>query len=94
MSETIGIEYRVLGVEKCTGSGRLLAVASVLVVIADVELVLQGCQVRLSADGRYIGGAPRWRHPRTAEWLPCVVLPEPLATALGQELTNAMEELI
>lgn len=54
-----------LDIEHVRGAGKLIAVAQVLVSVHDVEIVLSGCQVRITPGGRYVAQGPMWRHPRT-----------------------------
>jgi hypothetical protein len=68
-------------------------VASVEVVIGGVSIVLQGVQVRQQYDDRLLCQAPQWRHPRTGQWLPCLLLPEELSHAIGREVNAKMVEM-
>ena len=93
MSDTVSVVITVDSVEPMAGCGALLAIATVTIAIHDVELTLRGCQIRRLPDGRRIAGAPRWRHPRSGEWLPCIVADDSLTGALGAEINAAFEEM-
>jgi hypothetical protein len=91
VNETASVQIEVLEIERVAGCGKLVAVANVLVAIHDIEVILQGCQIRVTEDGRYCAQAPRWRHPRNGVWYPCIVADKSLTAALGNELVAAME---
>jgi hypothetical protein len=94
MSETterVGVEIRIVEITPTRGSGRLMATATVLVAVCDVEIIIAGCQIKLTHDGRWLVQGPQWRDPRSGKWLPAVILPPELSAALGLELTDAME---
>ena len=82
-AETLPVAYRVLSVDRVAGAGELIALATVEMDISGVVLTLQGVQVRSQPDGRRCG-PPRWRHPRTGKWLPCLSLPPELAEVLAE----------
>ena len=88
-TESVSVTYKVLSVERVSGAGRLVGVAHCEVEIAGVVTVLQGVQVRRGADGSLSCTPPRWRHPRTGQWLPAVILPQELAAALAEEVLEA-----
>jgi hypothetical protein len=69
VSDTVPVTVELAGLEKLEGCGSLRAVGNVLLGVYDIDLVLQGCLVRIQG-GRYVAGPPRWRHPRTGQWLP------------------------
>src|SRR5262249_51583010 len=73
-TESVPVTYRVLNLERVIGAGRLIGVANCEVDIAGVVIVLQGVQLRRGADGSLSCTAPQWRHPRTGQWLPAVIL--------------------
>ena len=56
--ETIGVEYRVVGIEPVRGCGRLLAFVNASVTIGGVTIRLQGLQVRRTDRGLVEVAAP------------------------------------
>jgi hypothetical protein len=89
-SETVGVRIEVLGIERVHGCGKLIAVANVQIDVYDISLVLQGCQIRTTDDGKYLAQAPRWRHPHDGKW---IVGPKSLTDALGAELIEAIQDM-
>jgi hypothetical protein len=92
MTETIPVEYRVLGVERAIGTGRLLALANVEIDVAGVVLRLQGVQVRRGTKGLECS-APVWRHPHLGRWLPAVTLPPELLRAIAVDVLDAFNAI-
>jgi hypothetical protein len=90
MSETRPVTFEVLAIKKMEGCGALLAVATVLVAVYDVEFIFTGCQIRRLPDGRRQAGPPRWRD--SGEWVPCIGANEALISAMGAEINAAYEE--
>jgi hypothetical protein len=86
MSDTVPVEYRVIGTEPVHGRGRLERLAVVEVEIAGIVIVLQGVQVMRNATGGLECRAPALRHPRTGRWLPAVLLPVELSDAIAAEV--------
>ena len=72
----VAVRFTVAGVEPVRDRGSLIALAVVVIEVADVPFTLQGVQVHRRPGG---GGvevrSPVWRHPRTGAWLPGVLLP-------------------
>ena len=91
-AEYIGVRYEVLGVERCKGSGSLVAIATVRVTIYDLEFVFQGLQIRTTSDGKFAVRSPHFRHPRTGVLHPAVMAPLDLQDAIGAELCAYMSE--
>jgi hypothetical protein len=90
---TVGVTYELLQVEHVRNAGSLIDLASVEVTIAGVAVVLQGVRVmRRTDDGSLECLAPAWRHPRTAKWLPCLLLPPKLSAALATEVLEAISD--
>lgn len=87
MSETVGVTYEVLGVERVRDAGSLIGLAQVEVTIAGVAIVLQGVQVRRRPDGKLECLCPQWR--RNGNPLPCLLLPPELSAALASEVLAA-----
>ena len=84
-AETALVTFQVLGVDR-VDRGRLIGLAIVEVEIGGVGMTLQGVQVVRGDDGRIVCGAPVFRHPRTGQWLPAVLLPNELRDALAREV--------
>lgn len=88
MSDSVPVTYRMLGIE-LVNSGRVLALAAVNLEVSGVEVALQGVQIARNTSGGLDVKAPRWRHPRTGQWVPCLLLPPELTAALGAEVLAA-----
>src|SRR5215469_14095527 len=84
---------REIEVEPVRGAGRLEALAAIELDVAGVVIVLQGVQLRRRADGDFDCAAPAFRHPRTGQWFPAVILPPELRTALGKEVLATIRAL-
>lgn len=87
--DTTPVRFTVIGLELVTDAGRLVALAIIEIEIAGVSLTLQGVQVRRNAAGGLSVVAPQFRHPRTGRWVPGVLLPEELASAMAGEVMDA-----
>lgn len=90
--EHVAVEINVHGIERTEGCGSLIALAIVELRINNVDVCLQGVQVRVK-HGRYLCQAPQFREPRSGRWLPCILLPPELSTAIGASVTDAMQRL-
>jgi stage V sporulation protein G len=90
MSETQAVAVTVLGVERVTGMGATIALAIVEIDVAGVVITLQGVRVVRRPDGTHACDAPKWRHPRSGRWLPCVLLPASLSGPLAAEVLHAV----
>lgn len=88
MSDTGIVSFEVRGVEPVHGSGRLLALAIVVVDVDGIELVLQGVQVVRGSGGLPEVRAPVFRHPASGQWVPAVLLPPELSEAIAKEVLN------
>lgn len=86
MTDTIPVEFTVIGIEPVRDGGRLVGLAIVEVDVAGVVLRLQGIRITRLPGGGLEVGAPTWGHPRTGRWLPGVVLPAELAAAVAAEV--------
>ena len=84
-AETEIVRFEVCQVERVE-RGRLIGLAVVSLDIAGVELTLSGVQIMRGTNGTLECRAPVWRHPRSGEWLPGVLLPPELASALAAEV--------
>jgi hypothetical protein len=87
------VTYRVTGVERVTGSGRLVGLANCDVEIGGIVVALQGIQIRRLSDGGLVVAAPLWRHPRSGKWMPGVILPDELSEALADEVIQCAREM-
>jgi hypothetical protein len=88
--DTVPVEISVAGLERCQGTGNLVAIATVEVSIGGVCLAFRGVQVRQKGR-QYLVQAPMFRHPRSGTWLPCLIAPEELTDALGKLVVAEME---
>ena len=93
MTDTVGVEYTVRGVERVHNRGSLIGLAVVEIEIAGVAITLQGVQVICTATGRHECRAPVFRHPASGTWLPGVVMPPELSSALAAEVLEAWDAL-
>lgn len=93
MAETEPVTFNVQLIEPASGAGRLVALAIVAMEIAGVEVVLQGVQIIRGPNGRASVEAPKFRHPRTGQWIPAVVLPPELRDAIGRELLACLPDV-
>ena len=90
-ADTCPVAVTVLGVERVTGRGSLVALAIVELDLFGVVVTLQGVQVhRRPVGGSVEVRSPVWRHPRTGAWLPGVLLPPELADALTGQVIEAL----
>lgn len=92
LAEIVTVEFEILNAERLSGAGRVLAVASVRLDIAGVEIELHGLTVRRQDGGGYGMHLPAWRHPTTGKWLAAAVLPSELATAIGEAVFAVLEQ--
>ena len=87
--DTAAVTVTVLGIEAVTGMGACIALAVIEVDVAGVVFTIQGARVMRSPDGlRCL--APCFRHPRSGEWLPGVVLPPELSEHMAREVLAAV----
>ncbi len=82
---TATVTFIVTRVERLSGTGRLVALATVEIDLEGVVIVVQGVQV-IRHRGRITTQAPRFRNPRTGIWSPAVILPDELGSAIAREL--------
>jgi hypothetical protein len=82
---TATVTFVVTGLERVSGAGRLVALATVEIDLEGVVVLVQGVQV-IRHRGRIATQAPRYRNPRTGAWIPAVVLPHELGVAIAEEL--------
>ena len=86
----VPVQFTVAGVEPVRDRGTLIALAVVVIEVAEVPFTLQGVQVHRRAGGGVEVRSPVWRHPRTGAWLPGVLLPPELADALAREVVACL----
>ncbi len=79
------VTFRVTDVEHVHGAGRLVALAKVELELDGVVLVMQGVRVMRQRDIITMQ-APRFRDPRTGNWLPALIVPAELGQAIAREL--------
>jgi hypothetical protein len=79
------VTFTVTDVEPVRGAGRLVALAKVELELDGVVLVMQGVRVMRQRD-RITTQAPRFRDPRTGDWIPALIVPEELGQAIAREL--------
>lgn len=82
---TATVTFVITRLERLSGSGRLVALATVEIDLEGVVVVVQGVQV-IRHRGRITTQAPRFRNPRTGIWTPAVILPEELGWAIAEEI--------
>jgi stage V sporulation protein G len=82
---TTTVTFTVIDVEPVHGAGRLVALAKVELELDGVVLVMQGVRVERQCD-RITSQAPRYRDPRTGNWLPALIIPAELGQAIAREL--------
>jgi hypothetical protein len=79
------VTFTVTDVERVHGAGRLVALAKVELELDGVVLVMQGVRVLRQRD-RITTQAPRFRDPRTGNWIPALIVPDELGRAIAREL--------
>ena len=87
---TVPVRFEVLAIER-VNRGRLIGISAVEVDIAGISLTLQGIQIMRRADNTLECSSPVFRHARTGEWLPAVVLPPELSRAIAAEVLTVFE---
>lgn len=83
--ETVPVNLEVIGVEAVRDRGALVGLAIVELDVAGVVMTLQGVQVVQTAAGIAVRSAV-FRHPKSGKWLPGVLLPPELASAIAAEV--------
>lgn len=94
MSETTSVTCRVLSIEPVRGS-KLIAMASVELLIDGVLLTLHGLQIQRGSQAGTEATAvtlPRYR-THTGEWRSAIVLPEELKVPIADAVLAACLEL-
>ncbi len=90
-SDSVEVSFEVVRVER-VDSGRLCALATVVVTVNDVEMAIQGVRVMRQPTGMLAVEAPRFRRPG-GEWVPAVMLPPELKQAIADEILDQVEQL-
>jgi len=90
-TESVEVSFEVIRVEK-VGSGRLFALATVIVTINAMEMAIQGVRVMRQPTGMLAVEAPRFRRPG-GEWVPAVMLPPELKQAIADEILDQVEQI-
>lgn len=88
MSETVPVAFELLDVRLVHGVRDLLALASVSLDLAGVEIQLHGLRVVPQPGGRLGVGVPMYRHAGVSR--PAAVLPEELLDAIAAEVAGVM----
>lgn len=91
--ETETATFSVVGVERVLGRGDLIAMAIVSLVIAGVEMTLQGLQVRANGPDRVDVSLPTFKSTRDGTQKAAIVLPPELFDAIGMAVAQAFSAL-
>ncbi len=86
VTDTSAVCFEIREIERVHGTGRLVALAIVVIDIEGVEFVLQGVQILRGVGGGWVVRGPVWRHPGSSKWVPAVVLPDELRNAIATEV--------
>jgi hypothetical protein len=86
---TTTVSFTVLGVEPVRGAGRLIALAKVELELDGVILIMQGVRVVRMGNG-ILTEPPKFRDPRTGDWLPALIVPAELGEAIARELNQML----
>lgn len=84
-ASTSTVTFTVTDVDRVEGAGRLIALASIELELDGVALVVQGIRV-VRHNNRISTEAPRFRDPRTGQWVPALILPDELGRAIAREV--------
>ena len=91
--ETETVTFSVVNVERVLGRGDLIAMAIVSLVIAGVEMTLQGLQVRANGSNRVDVSLPTFKSTRDGTQKAAIVLPPELFEAMGAAVAQAFSAL-
>jgi hypothetical protein len=87
--DAVTVTFTVTGLERIEGHGRLVALAALEIDFDGVILGLHG--VRVIRQGKRITTqAPRFRDPKNGVWVPAVILPDELGTAIAREVKSML----
>lgn len=89
-SDSVEVSYRVVRVER-VDTGRLFALAAVVITVNGVEMTIQGVRVMRQPTGLLMVEAPKFRRPG-GEWVPAVMLPPELKQAIADEILDQVEK--
>ena len=90
-TNSVEVSFEVIRVERVE-SGRLFALATVVITVNDVEMAIQGVRVMRQPTGLLAVEAPRFRRPG-GEWVPAVMLPPELKQAIADEILDQVEQI-
>ena len=90
MPTTAPVTVTLVGIETVIGTGRCVALAIVDIEVSGIAWQVQGVRV-VKRDSGLIVEAPQFRHPRMGRYLPAVVLPVALSSAIGAAVLEAMQ---
>ena len=82
---TATVTFTVTDVERIEGAGRLAALVAIEIELDGIALTVRGVRV-LRQKNRITTEAPRYRDPRTGQWLPALILPDELGLAIAREV--------
>jgi hypothetical protein len=82
---TATVTFTVTDVERIEGAGRLVALVAIEIELDGIAMTVQGVRV-IRHNDRMTTEAPRYRDPRTGQWLPALILPEELGAAIAREV--------
>jgi hypothetical protein len=91
METTATVTFTVTDVERIEGAGRLAALAAIEIELDGVALTVRGVRV-LRQRGRITTEPPRYRDPRTGQWLPALILPDELGLAIAREVHRILTQ--
>ncbi len=91
MDSTATVTFTVTDVERVEGAGRLAALAAIEIELDGVALTVRGVRVLRQRD-RITTEAPRYRDPRTGQWLPALILPAELGHAIAREVHRILRQ--
>ena len=83
------VTFTVTDVEPVRGAGRLVALAKVELELDGVVLIMQGVRVMRQRD-LITMQAPRFRDPRTGNWVPALIVPAELGEAIAREIHKVL----
>lgn len=91
MTDTAALIIEVMSIHPTPGAGKLVAVASVRLLVEGVELEIHGVQLRADAKGTS-AHLPKHRD-HTGQWVTSLVLPDELYGAMGDMVIQAGVDL-
>lgn len=85
MTDTVPVSIQVLGSDLVPGAGRVLGLANVALEVAGFSCTVQGIRIMRNPGSVAVEG-PHWRHPRSGEHFPALLLPEELRQAMAEQI--------